>query len=446
MHAWIDSKREEIVQTIKELISMESVMAEPSEGAPFGTENKRALEYALKKASELGIENCVDLSGYVGYAETGNGDEMLGILCHLDVVSAGNGWKTSPFEATVIDGNLYGRGAMDDKGPAVAAMYALAAVLKSKKEFKRRVRIIFGCNEESGWGCMKHYKENAEIPTLAFSPDAEYPVVNSEKGILHTTYEKKFDSKIEVQAGTVINVVPGTASAIVPLEKSEVEKKAKCPLPFEIKATDKGSEIIVTGLAAHASLPENGKNAVQAMLKLLNSLELGGEDGETIKMLCDKLGMDMHGESMGLDYSDASGRLTFNPAVLKWDKDGINALSFDLRCPHTKSCDENLNLLTSELCGFTAVSSSEQPALFVDPNSELVSKLLEVYSKNTGEKDPKPKSIGGGTYARAFKNAVAFGCEREGVDNRIHMPDEFISIDDLMFNVHMIADAIDALS
>ncbi len=445
MHTWIDSKKNEIIETAKSLISFKSVEDTAKENAPFGEENKKALDFALKTASELGIENISNLDGYAGYAETGSGEEMLAILCHLDVVPAGEGWETNPFEGVVRNGKLLGRGATDDKGPAVCALYALKAVKQADKKFKRRVRIIFGCNEESGWGCMKHYKECAEIPTMAFSPDADYPVVNSEKGILHASFNKKFSSNIEIKAGIRANVVPGKAVAKVPVSREDV-LMTKCPLPFEVEETENGSTITVFGEEAHASQPENGKNAICAMLTLLNSLNLGGEDGETVEMLVSSLKNDMHGESMGLDYKDKSGRLTVNPAILEWNSNGIEKLTFDLRCPHTKSCEENLDSLKNALVGFGLTDSSKQDALFVDENSELVSKLLEVYKKNTGDANAKPKSIGGGTYARAFKNAVAFGCEKEGVDNRIHMANEFMYIDDLLFNTHMIADAIVALA
>lgn len=445
MLRFIDSKKNEIIDTLKKLISFKSVEDKAEKNAPFGEENRKALEYVLKKASELGIERTENLGGYAGFAETGSGEEMLAILCHLDVVPGGEGWETDPFDAVVKDGKLLGRGATDDKGPAVCALYALSAVKQANKKFKRRVRIIFGCNEESGWGCMKHYKECAEIPTMAFSPDADYPVVNSEKGILHASFKKEFSSSIEIKAGTRANVVPGKAVAKVPFKREELNGLI-CDLPFEIKEAEQGSEITVFGEEAHASQPENGKNAICEMLKLLKLLNLDGKDGETIEYLESRLKNDMHGESMGLDYSDKSGRLTVNPAILEWNSTGIENLTFDLRCPHTKSCEENLDALKEALADFELTDSSKQDALFVDENSELVSKLLDVYKKNTCETEVKPKSIGGGTYARAFKNAVAFGCEREGIDNRIHMANEFMYVDDLMFNTRMIADAIVALA
>lgn len=445
MYSFIESNKDNIIKTLKTLISFKSVEDTPEQGAPFGIENKKALEFALSKSKELGIANCVDLDGFAGYAEAGEGEEMLAILCHLDVVPAGEGWESDPFEAVVRDGKIIGRGATDDKGPAVCAMYALAGVLASGKHFKRRVRIIFGCNEESGWGCMKHYKENAEIPTIAFSPDADYPLVNSEKGILHATFSKKFDSKLQITAGTRANVVAGKATLRAKLDEQAL-KNISCPLPYEIEEEDGNTTITVFGEEAHASQPENGKNAICAMLMLLNSLDMGGADGEVIAKLSEKLKMDMHGESLQLDYFDKSGRLTVNVGKLEWDKDGIKNLTFDLRCPHTKSCEENLKALLEALDGFELASTSTQDALYVDENSELVNKLLTVYKKNTGEECAKPKSIGGGTYARAFKNAVAFGCEKEGVDNRIHMANEFMYEDDILFNTRMIADAIVALA
>ncbi len=446
MHEWIDNHRTEIIQTLSTLISIPSVMGEPSDKAPFGKEVASALAYALNVAESLGLRTS-NMDGYIGFAEAGGGKELLGVLCHIDVVPAGAGWKHEPFGAMLDDGKIFGRGAMDDKGPLAAAMFALAAVNASALNFKRRARLLVGCNEEGGWGCIDYYKAHGEHPALAFSPDAEYPLVNSEKGLLHAVYEKKFASKLRINAGTRSNVVPGTAEAFVPVAAGGIDVK-KCVLPCRVTEADGGCIVTVTGLAAHASTPEKGKNAIQAMLGLLGSLGLYGEDGATVSALNSMLGNDMHGERLGMDYEDASGRFTLNPAVLEWDGTGICRFEFDLRCPNTKTCDANLDTLSAafEKHGFSLLVSHCQEAHHVDENSELVLKLLDVYAKNTGEAFPRPRSIGGGTYARAFKNAVAFGCERDGTDNRIHMPDEFISVDDLMLDTHMMADAIARLA
>lgn len=442
---WIQSHENEIIFTLCELIRIKSVQDGPEQGAPFGVNVKRALTFMLKTAESYGLATR-DMDGYIGYADAGYGDKTLGIMCHLDVVPEGAGWEHAAFSAEIENGLIFGRGAMDDKGPAVCALFALAAVVACGVPFRRRVRLLFGCNEEGGWDCINHYASLERMPDLAFSPDCSYPLVHSEKGILCASYKKPFASKLRISAGTRPNVVPGLATAFVPLAPDRINAE-DCPLPCEVIAEKGGSTITVTGLAAHASKPEDGKNAILALFKLLSALPLDGEDASTVGALCAALSMDMHGEGMGLDYEDASGRLTVNPAVLAWNESGIERFDFDLRCPMTKSCGEVRERLNAALAGtgLTLFENHIQAAHYVDPDSELVKTLLGVYAARTGEYLP-PIATGGGTYARAIKNAVAFGCERPGVDNRIHMPDEFISIDDLMFNTRMLCDAIIALS
>ncbi|MBR6007283.1 MAG: Sapep family Mn(2+)-dependent dipeptidase, partial [Clostridia bacterium] len=191
VEAFIDSKKDDIVRSVQESIRFPSVEAEPAgEGAPFGLAVKGALEHALGLGKSLGFitEN---LDGYAGCIDYGEGEEMLGIVCHVDVVPEGEGWIHPPYAAEIADGKIYGRGTMDDKGPAICAIYALAAIKAAGLPMKRRVRIILGTNEETGWGCMNHYKKVAEIPTMSISPDAEYTLVNSEKGIYHSTFRCK---------------------------------------------------------------------------------------------------------------------------------------------------------------------------------------------------------------------------------------------------------------
>ncbi len=452
--AIIESNKQRLIESLQESIRIPSVEGKPEDGAPFGPEVRRALEHALNTADGLGLRNW-NMDGYVGCIEYGEGEEMLGILCHLDVVPEGTGWDNPPYGAVIKDDVMYGRGTLDDKGPAFAAMYALYAVKEAGVKLRRRVRIILGTNEETGWGCMDHYKQHGEAPTLAFTPDGEYPVVNSEKGILHTTFRKQFASNIRIKAGTRPNVVPGRTEAFVPcgiIEVTEAVNRAKAADPclsgfkfnMEWKPCCKGTELTVIGLDAHASTPELGKNSLQAVFAVLAKLGLPGEDGAMVERMHKALGMGLHGENMGLDVTDASGRLTLNPGVIDWDENGINDFKIDVRHPISLSADE-VKAAQKKALSMEIVHEHAQHGLFVPADSELVSKLLKVYGDRTGDYLP-PLAIGGGTYARAFENAVAFGCEMPGKPAPVHMPNEFLPIEDLMLNAHMIADAILALA
>ncbi len=441
------SMQDDIVRSIQESITFPSVEGAPEPGAPFGRAVSDALEHALGLARELGLDAC-SMDGYVGCIDYGQGEDLLAVVCHMDVVPEGTGWTHPPFGGEIHDGKIYGRGALDDKGPAISSIYALAAVKKAGIRLNRRVRILLGTNEETGWGGMNYYKEHGEMPTLAFSPDAEYPVVNSEKGILHTTFRCPFESRIAIDAGTRPNVVPGRTVVTLPFVAEGAETFLEA-LGFgcETEAVEGGCRLTVIGLDAHGSMPENGRNSLLAALSYLATLGLPGKDGEIIAELHRVLGMNRHGEGFGLDVADASGRLTMNPGVMRWDANGISEFSIDVRHPIslTQEAVRSAQVEAFKPLGFELIHEHAQDPHFIPEDSELVTKLLKVYADRSGE-NLSPLAIGGGTYARAFPNAVAFGCERPGISAAVHMPNEYISIEDVMFNTYMIADAILALA
>ena len=349
---FIDNNKDALVRSVQEIVRFPSVEAPAAgPGAPFGEAVRGALENALNLGKSFGFET-TNLDGYAGCIDYGCGEEMLGVVAHVDVVPEGEGWIHPPYAAEIADGRIYGRGTMDDKGPAVCAIYALAAIKAAGIPMRRRVRIILGTNEETGWGCMDHYRKVAEIPTLTFSPDADYPVVNSEKGIYHATMRCNAKTNIRINGGTRANVVCGKVKAFVPVEITEVEKHVSGILAkgfgVELEALANGTEITVIGLDAHGSMPELGKNAMQAAFAMLAELPLTGEDKRVIDILHNRFGFDMHGESIGLDVSDASGRLSMNPGVIAWDDDGFE-ISIDFRYPISLDVNEVRSKLKAAL-------------------------------------------------------------------------------------------------
>ncbi len=447
--SFITATLDKQVQDLQALINIPSVKEAPEGKLPFGAPIQQALDFTLKLAETMGFPGGRDIDGYAGYIETGAGEEMLGILAHLDVVPAGEGWTTEPFGGEIRDGRVYGRGSIDDKGPTVSALYALAAIQAANIPLKKRVRVILGCDEESGWACMNRYKETEELPTIAFSPDGEYPLVYSEKAILQATFTKKLAHKtaLRVFSGERPNVVPGTAEATVPASIDVPGVKTDHGFSLAATAGEKGTKLVVTGLGAHASTPESGRNALLYLIKLLSSLNLPTEDKALVRFLADILKMDVHGETIGLDTADDSGRLTLNVGVFRWNEEQVS-ITFDARCPHCLPAEQALERLKEAFApaGFEVGYTRIQQGLLVPRESELVQKLMGVYRAQTGDTKRTPLAIGGGTYARAMKNAVAFGCEWPGDPMVAHMPDEYISIDDLRRNTLMMADAILALA
>lgn len=459
--AWLDAHQDQLVTALQRSIRFPSVSRgeESAPGAPFGKTIRAALADMLALCEGFGMTVC-DMDGYIGYADAGAGEEMLGILTHLDVVPAGGGWTYPAFGGEVHDGILYGRGTLDDKGPAIASVFALAAVMASGAPFRRRVRLLFGCDEETGMHCLHHYlsSPSAEIPTMSFSPDGGYPVVNSEKGILHVRYEKRYASALTFEAGTVVNAVPGKATATVPLTEAEVQTALGAFLArpaldgetfseaFRFACAPEGARtrIEVTGVSAHASTPELGKNALQALVALLSVLPLPEMDAETARSLHAALGMDRNGEIMGLDFTDASGRLTLNPGLLSWNGQGLT-LSLDIRYPLSMTGAQVAAAIDAAFPGFARTQFEDSPGHMVPVESELVQKLTEVYAHRSGTW-LAPRQIGGGTYARHLPNAVAFGPEVPGEESRVHMADECIALSALLYNAKMYADAIVALA
>lgn len=446
----INEHEQEIIRSLQENLRFESVRQPAEPGMPFGKGVDDALKHALSLADSMGFRT-KNLDGYIGYAEWGEGEETLGIMCHMDVVPEGTGWIHPPYCGVLDDDKIYGRGALDDKGPAVSALYALLAIKEAGIKTRRKVRVLLGCDEESGMECLKHYLKLEPMPEIAFSPDAEYPVVNSEKTIIHASFKREFSSKITIDAGTRANVVPGRADCTIPLgiESLRDELDAfteESDFPVAAKEIEGGTFVTVTGKDAHASMPELGKNALQALFQLLAGLPLEGIDKEVVNGMAHALKMDLHGESFGLDVEDQSGRLTLNPGVMHWDEKGVR-LDIDIRCPISYDGNTVLEKLQKVFSGFglQMSSGSVSQGHFIPKEGELVSKLLDVYAARTGKR-LEPLAIGGGTYARKFKNAVAFGPELPGVDAPIHMPNEFISVEHLMFNTHITADAILALA
>lgn len=406
---------EELTAHTMKLLAIPTVQSEPEENAPFGAGNRAALDYVLTLAKKLGFRT-KDLDGYCGYAEIGEG-EPFAVLGHLDVVPDGEGWTKNPL-GEISDGKIYGRGIMDDKGPILACLCAAKRLLDEGLTPKRRLRFIFGCNEESGWGCIERYKKTEENIREGFSPDADFPVIYAEKGIVNYRMTFPLDCDLVVSGGTRANVVPN-------------------------KCTGKigGLSLSTTGTAAHGSHPEAGDNAIIKMLRLLR-------DKSTLAAeLSDKLS-DCFGTGCGLDmHDDDSGDLTLNVGTIETDNQNqpkTLSVVLDIRYPVTKTEDEVYMRLEEAFPSAEITKTHFHLPLFADKDCELVKTLLAAYEKVTGEKG-LPVAIGGGTYARALEHGVAFGPEFPGVVSTIHSPDERVSLADFEKIFDIYTEALRAL-
>lgn len=332
----VDSFKEELIESVQRLVRIKSVKGEPKYSMPFGEGVNEALLCYLGMASEMGFKT-ENIDGYAGHIEWGDGQQIIGVLVHLDVVPEGDGWTHPPYSGEVFENSIYGRGTIDDKGPAVSVLYGLKAIKDLGLDLKKRIRIIAGLDEESDWECMKHYLKHQPKPMAGFSPDAEFPIINSEKGILTFKLRQAFDKaqpkdvRIEsITGGLRPNMVPELCQAIIGCSGEGIKDYIKNSLAefaaetgYRLEADEHQNGLIVTsyGVSAHGSTPEKGQNAIGQMLVFLSQLKLGGQGAGFVRQMVDKIGMEYNGRSMGVEFEDdVSGKLTFNLGEIKVDQ------------------------------------------------------------------------------------------------------------------------------
>lgn len=435
---------EQIKQTML-LCAIPSLRAAALADAPFGREIQKALDFSLALASDLGFETYND-EGYAGHAQAGPmTQDPLGILVHLDVVPPGAApWQTPPFSPQIRDGKLYARGAMDDKGPAVASLFALRAVMLSGTSLKRGVRIVLGCDEESKWEDIKHYRQHVGLPSQGFSPDGQFPVVFAEKGILHADilFEGSQDpSVIEISSGGRPNMVP--AEAYVHLRgtprASWTTQAQKAGIITE--ETHQGMKFIATGISAHASRPQEGKNAWTSLADFLWRNRMVGDDlGQMCRCISENF-MGYYAENTPLAMTDPiSGRLTVNVGCVRRTPQGM-VLTLDIRYPVSMNVRDIMRALRKTVAGHPVRIRSHKAPLHVPKDSHLVKTLCKVYTQVMGQ-TADPVAIGGGTYARALSCGVAFGAQFPDTVDTAHQTDEFVTLADLFRMTVIYAKAI----
>ena len=429
--------KDEFLTSLKTLISYPSVLNEGENGTPFGQAIQDVLEKTLEICRGLGFTTYLDPKGYYGYAEIGQGAELLAVLCHLDVVPSGDetDWQTPPFEATIKDGWIFGRGVQDDKGPSMAALYAVKALLDSGVEFKKRVRFIFGTDEETLWRCMGRYNELEEQATMGFAPDSSFPLTYAEKGLLQVKLHGPGSDKLDLEAGAAFNVVPGKASY-----QGELLEQVVAGLQvasFDYEQTD--HQVTVLGLPKHAKDAAEGINAIVRLATVLQPLQAH----PALTFIAEAVGEDATGSRLFGDVSDEpSGRLSFNIAGLTLNSEK-SEIRIDIRIPVLADKDQLVAKL-AEIAGRYQLDYEEfdyLAPLYVPKDSELVSTLMAIYQEKTGDTSPAMSS-GGATFARTMPNCVAFGALFPGAEQTEHQANERASLDDLYRAMDIYAETI----
>ena len=417
---------EQTVKSISESIRFDSSLKDPPPSMPFGKGAADCLAHFLSLAQEMGFETH-NYENYIGEVTFGDGQEEFAVLAHLDVVPAGNGWTKPPFGGEVSDNKIWGRGAMDDKGPAFCVLYAMKALKDEGFTPHKKIRFLLGCNEEDGWGCIDHFNEVSSMPEEGFSPDGSFPVIYAEKGILHIRlhFPIKNPPFNYLSGGTSVNMVCAECSAT---PRTLTVTRAR-ELGLEIK----GKKIIAHGKSAHGSTPELGINAI---LPVLTFFEHKNAD---VKKVIDCLFRDSFGLT---ELADETGRLTFSPDIIKFRKGELQVIC-DIRYPATIPYAVVIEKIKS--IGVKFETLRHQAPLMQDKDGSLVQTLLKIYEHNTHE-TAEPIAIGGGTYARALKRGVAFGPEKETDEPVVHQADEYISLDRVKLLLKVYKQAISELT
>lgn len=457
---WVEEHRDEMIEDMKTLIRIPSDKGEAKLGQPFGEGPDNALQKALEIAAGYGFKT-TNYDGYVGTVDFKNdNDHHLDILSHMDCVPVADGWTvTGPFDPVVVDGKLYGRGASDDKGPGVAALYAARCVKELGIPLNHNVRLIWGTDEECGSEDIAYYYDREPEAKYTFSPDADYPVINIEKGMFRGHITGQFPESTQLprltklDAGMKINVVPDKCHLEIEGMRAGVAEiycagaSEKTGAKFTVSQVDENTIAIDTqGVGAHAAGPEDGNNAITATLYLVSTMHL--MPCKQFEALCGLAELaphgDYYGKGFGVDLEDEiSGKLTLSLNVIHVTTTELTA-DFDSRCPVCAN-DDNMKYVAMKKCAEKGLVLADDPMRaphHVDGDSDFIRTLIGAYEKYTGATNSKPIAIGGGTYCHDLKNGVAFGCTFPGTDNHMHGNDEFAVVEELVTSVKIFADAI----
>ena len=439
LHEWLCEHETDLLKDTLDMLRIPSLESDAEPNAPFGKENRRALDLALSLGDKYGFRT-KDLQGYCGYAEFGSGSNLIVSLGHLDVVPTGHGWKHEPFGAEVEAGYIYARGSTDDKGPTMASFYAARAIKECVPEIAARIRVVFGCNEESGMECVKKYVELEETPTFGVAPDSDWPLYHAEKGIANLQIEATppdHDFRLlEVQGGQRPNIVIDACSAklrVGPNAKKHVEEKLQSVWDKNLSFEWENSETLrieAIGKACHGARPYGGDSAATRIFRFVQELA-----PVEVAKFYEHLFWSTHPAGVGLGIhgrDDVSDDLTSNLGIVSSEAGRLKLL-FNIRYPVTwkgeklrELCEKGLAELKGD---WKLTEMSDSPSLYFPLDHPLVKTIRDVVKEETGEDKP-PGVMGGGTYARMIPNTVSIGTGWEG-DGEAHETDERLKVEHL---------------
>ena len=433
----VENLKDNLIESIQEIIKIPSVISDSTDNFPFGENIDNALKKTLALCESLGFKTYYK-DGYYGYAEIGQGDEMLGILGHLDVVPEGEtkDWKHDPYGAVIEDNKLYGRGTQDDKGPTIAAIYAVKALMNLNVKFNKRIRFIFGTDEENLWGGISKYVENEEIPSYGFTPDSVFPMINAEKGLLQANIKCSNSSNIKLNGGNAYNAVPDR----ITYSGDNLDDLSKELDKLNFEYTSDENSLTVIGKSSHACNPHYGINAISRLCIALNNI---GVKSNSIEFIANIIGETYNADNILPNCEDkASGKLTLNLGKINIDEN-IEKIGLDIRIPVTVEKETVVNALKDKLSKYNLEYEEYDylESIYIPADHFLIKTLQKVYEEETGL-DSTPLSSGGATYARAIDNCVAFGAVFPNRPKVEHQANEYIEIEDLIKSTKIYAKAV----
>ena len=447
--------KEDLLKDLFELLSVRSILGtDITEETPFGSGPREALDLILSFGERDGYKTKL-VENKAGHIEVGQGEELFGILGHVDVVPVVEAdWTSHPFKPEIRDGKIFARGSLDDKGPTMAAYYAVKLLDKLGVKWNKRVRVIIGSDEETGFRCVEAYFKHEEQPASGFTPDAMFPLVYAEKARATFDHKLKFVLEdgnynyklVKFNGGQVLNMVIASAKAELVGEVSDIKEKfenflAQEKLDGEVTVEDT-IKLTLKGKAAHGSTPQYGINGATKLAEFLSTLGLDNNGKNFVNYIVEKLANDPFGEKLGIDYSDNEmGEATYNYGIIDYDllkKVGI--VSTDCRHPMKFDLVARLNGVKVDNIDIEVTSTKE--AHYVPKDDKLVTTLMDVYRKHTGDTKNDAFVLGGGTYARCLKKGVAFGLLFPGKEDTMHQANEYLEVEDLLLATAIYAEGI----
>ena len=447
--------KEDLLKDLFDLLSVRSILGtDITEETPFGSGPREALDLILSFGKRDGYKTKL-VENKAGHIEVGQGEELFGILGHVDVVPVVEAdWTSHPFKPEIRDGKIFARGSLDDKGPTMAAYYAVKLLDKLGVKWNKRVRVIVGSDEETGFRCVEAYFKHEEQPASGFTPDAMFPLVYAEKARATFDHKLKFVDEdgqynyklVKFNGGQVLNMVIASAKAELEGEASDIREKfenflAQEKLEGEVEV---GNTIKLTlkGKAAHGSTPQYGINGATKLAEFLSTLGLDNNGKNFVDYIVEKLANDPFGEKLGINYADDEmGEATYNYGILEYNLERkIGVVSTDCRHPKKFDLVNRLNGIKVDNIDIEVTSTKE--AHYVPKDDELVTTLMDVYRKHTGDTKNDAFVLGGGTYARCLKKGVAFGLLFPDKEDTMHQANEYLEVEDLLLATAIYAEGI----